>query len=191
MPRRKDPKNNPEEITPEVATPTAVESAPAPRASKQRLSVTLDDKGAIDFAAMRESTKEQLRKALAGAQLGSDVKLPAFAVNREFVPQMYDSFASMIQLVGTKLFKWPPELTQFIRYSDEEKKALTEPTAKILEKSSPTWLLKYQEEAALVQMLVVASRSMVERAVGLYVMQMQHAAPRATQPAPQAEGAAV
>ena len=148
-----------------------------PRAIKDRLSITLKGDGSIDFDSLRGSTREKLQRALASSgNLGSGPAI-ALRVNRDFIPNMYMSLCAGIQLGGQKLFSWPADLTKHMRFTSEELETLKEPTAKVIEKHAPAWLLTHQEEFALAQAIIVASKSMVDRAVALYVLSVKTQSP--------------
>lgn len=161
------------------APPLILEEEPqfdAPGEAKEapkRISIPLNGDGSIDLSTMREKTKDQLTAAIhrtkgfTGAS-GAPV-VPALSVDRNFVPMMYDSLCASLRLVGGMFFKWPEDLTKFMQFSEDEKDKLKEPTALVIEKYAPVWLLTHQEEAALLQAIIIASQSMVGRAVQSFV----------------------
>jgi hypothetical protein len=182
MPRKKQV---PDEILTtenEGSVTSPSETQPKPEI-KPRLSVPLKLDGSIDYDAMQDRSREKLQRALAASGSIGPVAFPALRVNRDFIPHMYDSMCAGIQLAGQKLFHWPQELTTHMQFTPEEKEKLTEPTAKVLEKHAPAWLLSHQEEFALVQAIITCSKSMVERATYLYILS-KDAQPKPPAPEP-------
>lgn len=150
-----------------------VNETPRTRATKDRISVTLEKDGSINLAAMRPENRERLARAFATS--GEPGAISPLRVNRDFVPTMFDSLCAGIQLAGKNLFHWPDELTKHLRFNEAEKKELTEPTARVIEKYAPKWLFTHQEEFALAQALLVAAKSMAERATVLYIAEVSAA----------------
>jgi len=124
---------------PKAKTMTSAPPDPEPDQEKQaRLSFALNDDGSIDFSAMRPSTRDKLKAAIASSPglrpegegpTPEEEKFP-----REFVPPIWDSVAVLTRTVGKIFFQWPADLTKGIQFSKEEKEKLTEPTAKMIDK---------------------------------------------------------
>lgn len=151
----------------DVVTQEPEQASEGAAVTRNSLTVKLTAAGGIDFDAMRPSTRSKLQSALGmtGGMIGKSETQASVKINREFIPHIYDSLASGVQLAGRMFMKWPTDLTQFMVFTVEEKEKLTEPTAAVIEKHIPTKWLKYQEEAALVQALVNCTQAMVVRAV--------------------------
>jgi hypothetical protein len=96
-------------------------------------------------------------------------------INREFIPHAYSLLEVAIQRGGRLFLKWPAELVAEMHFDPKKKEALTEPTAAVLEKYAPTWLVDNQEIAALAAALTDAINDMVTQGVNRYIVKVQAA----------------
>lgn len=152
---------------PEVAS----ESGAGASRKKKGIFVPTTDDGTIDFQRFKEGQREKFEDVIRSLPGDAQKSAVPFAVNREFIPTMYDAISMVIQTVGKFALKWPADLAGLMRYSEEQKEKLTEPTAKVIERYSPKWLLQNQELAAFLMAFTTCTKEMIENAVITYVKQ--------------------
>ena len=130
--------------------PETPETSAAPR-----ISVQLTSDGSIAWDRIRDTTKAQLRKALSDPNTGKQLGLAdgsAAAQLDMFDPSLcgvlYDSLSTA--LVGLARWRggYTDEQAAVLRFNADEKKALGEPTARVLNKYGASFG-KYQDEIAL------------------------------------------
>lgn len=135
--------------------------------------VPLTPDGMIDAARFKPAQKSSFEYALKNSPSVSSSATPAFVMDRESIGLLYDGIAMSLQAVGKMFFKWPVELTQHLVYTEEQKEHLKEPTAKVIEKYAPEWLLKHQEVIMLAMVFSQETKAMVESAATQYSREME------------------
>lgn len=138
-----------------------------PRGSVEvtRLSVPVLDGGSkIDWEHMRESNKEQVKKALAAWLNDADLaktlgfEKPLVQVfSPSWCDTIYDTIGNLEVMMAPKLFGVTIEQAGILRYSEAEKDQLREPTARVINKYVPVWLAKFEDEIKLGMLLVSIS----------------------------------
>jgi hypothetical protein len=146
---------------------------PITRKRTRVIRVPLTDDGKLDTSKVSPETIENVRQAIGITTPEPVVEKPPVHINREFIPNIYSLLEVIIQKSGQILLKWPPDLASEMYFSPEKKEALTEPTALVLEKYAPTWLVDNQEVAALGMALTAAVNDMVTSAVTRYTAKKQ------------------
>lgn len=129
---------------------------------RPKLTVPLTDSGEVDFSRMTSDQKEKYAIAF-GQPTGTPS--PDLAINRDFIPHLYDAISMAIQYIGKKQLHWPDDLTVLMKYSNEQKERLTEPTARVIEKYAPKWLAQNQDVAMLCMAFTTCTKEMVENAL--------------------------
>lgn len=159
------------------------ESSPSPASaspSRSRVSrgiyVPVTTDGKLDESRIRNSADiERVKNALGVAAVAPEVEKEKLVINRDFIPQAYSLLEMLIQRGGIMLLKWPTALAVEMVFSPEKKQELVEPTAKVLEKYAPTWLVQNQEVAALVAALSSAVNEMVTAGSERYIAKVRAA----------------
>lgn len=193
------PARNPEsdftlDPTASAPAPGQAAAATAPRKKlRTTISVPLTDAGLLDVERIRDPQAiERARSALGVIDPATIPSKEPPKINREFIKPAYSLLEVAIRFVGKKALKWPEELTAKMKFSEEKKEALIEPTATVLAKYAPTWLVENQDIAALGACLADAVDDMIQRAITEYVAEVKAAqggqppvvAPPAPTPAP-------
>lgn len=138
------------------------ETAPATDPARQRfqLSFDLNADGSPDLSAMRGSTKEKVQAFFSDPKMAQafGVKAPVQAEVQVFHPAMvaglYSMLGSIEALAVSRMTKIPvPICKQAFTYTPQEIEALTPPTVRVLNKYAADWMIKYQDEIALVTLL--------------------------------------
>ncbi len=116
----------------------------------ERLSVPLTKDGKrINWDRMRPATKEQFRSLLAGDPDAAPLGAPAVeAIDPAVVGMIYGSIG-MLMVSAARARGFTAEQASVLIFTDDEKKALVEPTAKVLAKYTGS-LGKWQDEIMLV-----------------------------------------
>lgn len=148
-------------------------SEPVPRKRTRVIRVPLTDDGKLDTSKVSPETVENVRQAIGMTTPEPVVEKTPVHINREFIPNIYSLLEVIIQKAGQMLLKWPPDLASEMYFSPDKKEALTEPTALVLEKYAPTWLVDNQEVAALGMALTAAVNDMVQSGVARYTAKKQ------------------
>lgn len=135
--------------------------------SANRILIPITAAGLIDLNKMNRDAKKQLLD-LAGRedvqkQLG--IGKPAVTFDPEQCQRLYDAVGRIYATVGKYLLKMPVEATDQLAYTDDEKKALGEPTAKMLDSYAPDWLAKHQALAMWAAVFVSISQEKWIRAL--------------------------
>lgn len=164
-------------------------AVPAPEVQKstrkkRAVSIPITEDGQLDLGRVRSSEDvERARQALGMIKdVEPVVERPKVAINRAFIPTAYSLLEVIIQRTGRIFLKWPPDLASEMYFSPEKKEALIEPTAVVLERYAPLWLIENQDIAALGAALTDAVNDMVNKGVERYTAKV-----RASQEIPQGE----
>lgn len=153
-----------------------------PRPKRLGFYVPLTPDGTLDTSRVRDTaTLEKLRSTL-GVTIQPPEEKQRPVINRAFIPHAYSLLEVGIQRAGKLFLKWPPGLVEEMHFDPAKKEALTEPTAAVLEKYAPTWLIDNQEIAALAAALTDAINDMVQGAVERFVAKEELKARPVTQP---------
>lgn len=166
-------------MSPKAKSPSIVEREPvldpeSEKPSAKRVSFPVNDDGSIDLSSIRPKTLAQLKEVIAaspelrgasseGGPTPEDEKFP-----RAMVPPIWDSIATLTRTVGKIFLKWPDQLTAAMKFSADEKAALTEPTALMIDKYG-SGLKKYAVELNFVNAVANNVGTMVTRAVQDFV----------------------
>lgn len=151
---------------------------------KKGVYIPLTPEGTIDQGRFRPKNRAAFDFALKNSPTFSSSTAPAFVMDRDSIGLLYDGVAMSLQAVGKILFKWQKELTDHLVYTDEQKEHLKEPTAKVIEKYAPEWLLKHQELVMLAMVFSTETKRMVENAASQYVAQKEYEARQKVQSQP-------
>lgn len=107
---------------------------------------------------MRGKTKDQLRELLSdpetakalGISKGPDAGPHVDVFDPEWCGKIYDGIARIEILIAEAKTKLPHDLVvEALSYTKEEKEALAEPTAKVINKYAFEWMIRFKEEIAL------------------------------------------
>lgn len=203
----KTKKNNPKSAEPEKPPEsTAASNGAEPHVEgKDRfnLSFDLNADGAPDFSSMREKTKERARQFFSDPKMaeafGVKPVAQATAVVDYFpmapgekypavIGSMYNTIGVIESLLAQRFAKIPePIARRVFTYTDEEKMVLAGPTSRVLNKYMPLWLIKYQDEIALANLLISITVAKVNAAIMLARMNQTPSAPNAPEPTPEPE----
>jgi hypothetical protein len=136
-----------------------------------KLQVSLKDDGSIDWEAMRDSTREKVKQAFRstpGLNDGPAAQPPIQMFNPAMVSGMYDMLGSIEATVAERFGKIPQPIAQRVfAYTPAEKEMLAGPTARVLNKYIPDWMIKYQDEIALASTLIAITNAKVNAAITL------------------------
>lgn len=145
---------------PELPAPTVAPAATAtPETAAtpeqpQRLAVPLTSDGnAIDWARMRDSTRAKfLEMARGDARLretGASAAPVADVFNDAWCAMIYDALGSLEQTIVQRVYKVDAATAALWIYTDEDKRLLTGPTQRVLNKYASRWLTTKTDEVAL------------------------------------------
>lgn len=188
------PSRNPDSVFSLDGETTAVSSTPVSssatrsRVPKRGFFVPITESGKLDVDRVRDT--EGLEKARAALGVVDPASLPPkepIKIKSEYILPAYSVLEVLIRFAGRKLLKWPNELAQEMYFSPEKKQALVAPTAEVLSRYAPTWLVDNQDFAALAAALTDAVDDMVNGGVARYMAKKQAASPSPSpsgQPAP-------
>jgi hypothetical protein len=178
--------------TPEEAAERETKEAtkPAETRAKERfqLSFDLNEDGTPDLAAMRQSTKERVQAFFSDPAMAKvfGAKAPAQPEVQIFHPSMvaglYAMLGSIEAMAVARLTKIPePICKQVFTYTPPEVEALTGPTVRVLNKYVADWMIKYQDEIALITLLGSLTITKVNAAMTLAKMQAANIPPNGSQ----------
>lgn len=135
---------------PPAAPDVAVEKPP------QRLAITLsDDQSRIDWDRMRPDTQRRLielaqRDARLQPAKAADVGAAAEIFSPAWCGVIFDAVGSLEQSIVARAYHVTMEQASVMLFTEPEKRILTEPLQRVLNKYASTWLAAYSDEAALV-----------------------------------------
>jgi hypothetical protein len=177
--------------------------APQPREPRERttrepikrMSLNLNEDGSIAWDRLRESNREEVKKTVAGwmndpkmlAALGVDRSQVVKVFDESWCDTIYDTIGNVEVMMAPKMFGVTLEQAQILRYSEAEKNQLREPTARVINKYLPGWLVKFEDEIKLAMLLISISFVKVQmlRAVAAMNSSAKAAAPNGKEhPAP-------
>lgn len=155
--------------------------APAPDAEPTRIKtkrrgfyVPITPDGTLDASRITDPTTfEKLKATLNVAEPAKEEKESSVKINRNVIPLAYNLLESGIQKVGIIVLKWPKDLADEMYFSVEKKEALIEPTALLIEKYSPAWLISNQELAMFCMAFTDAVQDMVQNGAARYIAKQQ------------------
>lgn len=125
--------------------------------------VALGEDGKVDTSRITPENLEKMRQSLGVEVSPPEAEKSTVPINRTFIPHIYSLLEVIIRRAGRMFLKWPPELADEMHFSPEKKEALTEPTAVVLERYAPAWLIENQDIAALGAALTDAVDDMVSK----------------------------
>jgi hypothetical protein len=161
-------------------TAPAAQSATATRRPVKRgFFVPITTTGQLDIDRVRDPEGLERARAALGVVDPATIPPPEKPkINKEFILPAYSLLEVGIRFVGRKALHWPDALAEKMAFSPEKKQALVEPTATVLSRYAPAWLVANQDIAALGAALADAVDDMIQRGVKEYVteVQAQHAA---------------
>lgn len=150
-------------------TPAATPALPRSEESAARLTVQLTADGkSIDWNKVRESRRTELRAILSASGVapasGSAARTEPL-LNAAMCSTLYDLLAQLESLAAARVFGCSTsDAFEALRFSDVEKSALADPTARVLEKYLPASLLdKYADELMLLMLLGTTTRTKIAK----------------------------
>jgi|SRR5208283_1210294 len=172
--KTKTRKSKPVEF-PAGATETPVEEIKEPQepaSFKPKMQIPLKEDGSIDLDSMRPSSVDKLKTAvsstpgIAGSGFNPEVQ------GNMFPPQMVAMLYGMIgvasSLVAQKWGKIDKGIAdRCFTYTPQEIEMLTGPTSRVLSKYATDWMIKYQDEIALLGLLTTITVGKVNAALML------------------------
>jgi hypothetical protein len=126
------------------------------------LTVKLDENGGILWGKMRAETKERLARIVADPATAQGLGIAASGEGIEgpeiFKPEatgpIYDALGHIEALLASFVLKLDHQKAKLIfTYSEQEKAALAEPTARVINKYSPAWIKERSDEIGLAVLL--------------------------------------
>lgn len=166
---------------PDSKEPEQVSESTKPK-ERFQLSFDLNDDGTPDLSSMRGRTKERVQEFFSNRKMAEafGVKEPVTPEVQIFHPSMVAGLYSLLGSVETMIIirgtKIPEEIAkQVFPYKPIEVEALSPLTAKVLNKYAADWMIKYQDELALLSML--AGMTVTKFNVAYAMMKMQAATP--------------
>jgi hypothetical protein len=140
-------------------------------ASRVSINWYVTEDGKIDTSRMRESMKQRIREVLPelSSEFGEKEQAQAAeaieVIPEAWVSTFYDVFGSFEALVFGKLLKVDQDIaSRIFSYSEAEKEKLVPPTARIINKYAPDWLLRYKDEIALGMLIVMMTSAKIAAA---------------------------
>lgn len=186
------PARNPESafsLDDSVSAPAPGQAAAPATTPRKRIRTTIavpiTEAGLLDTDRIRDPQAIERARAALGVVDPATLPPPEPPkINKEFIKPAYSLLEVAIRFVGRKALKWPDELAVKMRFSEEKKEALVEPTATVLARYAPAWLVQNQDIAALGACLADAVDDMVNRAINEYVAEVRAAQAGGIPPAP-------
>ena len=173
-------------------TPVPATSAPAatkPTVEKEKIVVTLDNRGGLDIDAMRPKTKEKLVEALKRSATGLFPTAPAAPMKRWPEAAIRGTYGILsVAKVAIAARKYPPEFAAIFAYNDKQIEMLMEPTQAVLARYAGT--IKHEELIALGMVLVqieIQNVYAVNQALARYEARKASEAPPAADKKPESD----
>lgn len=134
-----------------------------------RISIALNDDGTIDIDSMRAATVEKLRQAVAGTP-GIAPSFNTGGAVTEFPPMLiyslYGGLGQLEAMIAHNLGKIPREIAEAVfPYNEQELNILVPPTSRVLSKYASDWMIRYQDEIALVGLLATITLKKINLAI--------------------------
>jgi len=171
-------KNNPSQETVE------------PKKDRFQISFDLKEDGSPDFESMQGRTKDRIKEFLANEKVRAEFgpkTADAPAVQIQIItPAMVAGLYGMLGAIEGMMFPWffkgmnPVLARQVFTYTEKEVALLNDPTARVLNKYLPEWLIKYQDEIAMANLLLMMGIAKVNMAI---MLSKQSGAQQETPPA--------
>lgn len=126
---------------PDAVKPPEIPVPPAPTVEPANgFLIPLSTDGKILWDALTPELQAQLRSLV-----GSSEVIPP-----EFCGKIYDALGKVLTFCAVKFKGVPADIaSEALTFNEAEKKQLNPPTAKIVNKYAPAWLIKFQDEIAL------------------------------------------
>jgi hypothetical protein len=149
--------------------------------SVKRIGFPVKD-GSIDFESMRDKSKKELKEVLkktlqsedGAKELGQKTEEKPLILSPETCGKMYDFVGPLVVKGMSKKFDADISMSVFL-FSDEEKKALGLPTAKVISKYAPEQVSRYGEEIELAFALVSIVQAKMQLATHLHLLRHSEA----------------
>jgi hypothetical protein len=137
----------------------APENAPSDPSKGSRLTIQLDEYGAIAWDRMRPSTRDELLNKLkndprAGAIPTSQSHGSAEIFSDPHAAMVFDLLGRLEVMLAMRAYHCSQDQANVLLYTDQEKAILTGPLIKVLNKYGASWFTKYGDEIALAGLLV-------------------------------------
>jgi hypothetical protein len=148
-------RGRPRKTEPVVAAPEPA-AVPAPQPEKSssgrfvskstsRILVAVDSNGLVDFQKMGRDQAKQLRDLVTKSEV--QLQLGIGPSNLHFNPDdckaLYDGIGAIQRVLATWFLHYPEPCLAALDYTDSEKEALADPTAKMLDAYAPKILAKH------------------------------------------------
>lgn len=162
--------------TPEKAPKTrAISSDTDTRDPVNRLAITLDAKGRVQWDRMRESTKAQVRAILTDAEtamaLGVSAPIPTVAAPIELALAATGAINQILTLAVARMTGAPRSILESaMPFTAQESQSIAEPLARVMGKYMGTVLTKWADEAALALAVLAVAQAKI-----MLVQAMAHA----------------
>ena len=141
------------EFSSDATIPTSeIPSTPMPR----RISVLLNDDGSVAFGSMRDDQISDFKKLIHRPEIVEEITpKPATFISPQACDGLFDVLGKIASFTATKFKDIPVDIAdQAFLFTPQEKEILRDPTARVINKYAPTWMVKYQDEIALTLMVV-------------------------------------
>jgi rRNA processing protein Gar1 len=159
-------------------TPSQAPQNDSDAENRVALAYYVDDKGAIQWERMRPKMKDAIREFVNNPevkkQFGSVTEISSAQVevfDPKWCGTIYDVIGKVESFFAGKMYKISPEICeQAFTYTPAEKEKLAEPTAKVINKYAPIWLVQFKDEIALAFLFVTITAVKLQLAVSLQNM---------------------
>lgn len=145
--------------------------------------------GKIDFAAMDSEAAKQLNDLLHDPDVQAQFSIGP--LRDRFDPahckRLYEAIGLFIAGSARLAFKWPEAATEKLKYTEEEKEELAQPTASVLDETAPKWLREHQALVALVLVFGAITQNKLREAQAIA---LEHAKAKRGMVTPVASGSA-
>lgn len=159
--------------------PESTLSTDSPESETQRVSFSVRADGTIDADSLRSATREKLRKVFTDPALPSALGIAApasaqsvedAAVMQSIAGGLYDGL-SALSIALARRAGYTIEQARVLVFTTEEKTALADPTARVIDKYFPDFGGRYRDEIMLAFLLtnIMGGKIMMLRAAGSVV----------------------
>jgi hypothetical protein len=127
--------------------------------------------GKIDFSGMRAKSKAKIRELISDPEVAREVGASAPAnvpsnvnvIAPDSCKLLYVSLSKLQTMFLSRKMKVTPEFAkEYLEYSPEELDMLAVPTAKVINKRVPAWMVKFEDEIALCMMITTITASKIQ-----------------------------
>lgn len=134
---------------------------PAPR----RISIPLNDDGSVALGSMRDDQIADFKTLIHRPEIVEEVtpKPAAEFISPTSCDGVFDVFGKVMSFTAVKFKDVPADIAeQAFPFTAAEKEMLREPTARVINKHAPAWLVKWQDEIALSLILVTVINAKIQ-----------------------------